>query len=79
MGKVFLDKGVTLSELVEKSYEYHSFELSANSLHKITQNTEANKTVGIGLASIIITNAEDLKNTTFACASDTFKNAKADL
>ena len=66
-GKLFVDQGISLSEINDKTYEYYSFHLSAGSLKKWIMNTEATAQVGKGIKSVIITNAEDLATVDFAC------------
>lgn len=66
-GKLFLDGGYSLSELDNGEYEQYEFLLSANSFKKWVVNEEATKSYGQGLTSLIITNAEDLAATDFAC------------
>jgi len=66
-GKLFIDQGISLSEINDKTYEYYQFHLSAGSLKKWVMNTEATAQVGKGVKSIVITNADDLKSVDFAC------------
>lgn len=66
-GRLFIDQGISMSELNDRTYEYYEFHLSGNSLKKWIKNTEATAQVGKGIDSIIITNAEDLQSVDFAC------------
>jgi hypothetical protein len=41
-GKLFLDKNNTISELTKQEHEYYTFQMSANSIHKINENPKSN-------------------------------------
>lgn len=66
-GRIFIDKGISLSEINDKTYEYYEFHLSGNSLKKWIKNTAVTAQVGNGIDSVIITNAENLSTVDFAC------------
>ena len=66
-GKLFLDEGVKISEITNKSYEYYEFKLVNKTLQKLTINSDGKMTGRQGIGSIIITNAEDLNATDKAC------------
>lgn len=69
-GKLFVDDGITRTDIpgVDAKYDFHEFQLSANSL-KIWINSESRETAQTKIDSLVITNAEDLKDTNFACAT----------
>ena len=67
---MFLDQGETRSELINQEYEYYHFKLSGKALKKEVLNTKLTASAGFGLDSVVILNAEDLKDTSFACFYD---------
>ena len=69
-GKTFLDLGETLSELSMKQYEYYNFKLSGKVLKKEVINTSLMAFEGFGLEKVVILNAADLSDTSFACFYD---------
>jgi len=69
-GKMFLDQGETRSELSNKAYEYYDFKLSGKALKKEILNTQLAASAGFGLDSVVILNAADLEDTSFACFYD---------
>jgi hypothetical protein len=65
-GSLFLDHGELVSELVNKEYQHYNVRLEAKSIKFEALNPDA-KDAYVGLKSIIIPNARDLKDTNFAC------------
>jgi len=67
-GKLFIDEDDSLTNMQQGNFEYYEFHLSAKSLKKwnLKEKTYATKSIK-GLSNLIITNAEDLKYTGFAC------------
>lgn len=63
MGKLYIDEGKNTSELTRKDYEYYEFKLVNKTLQKLTLNTDYIATGRQTLASIVIADAEDLKDT----------------
>jgi hypothetical protein len=79
-GRLFLDDGFTLSQLKNNEYEHYEFQLSANSIKKWILNDDSrSKASGIKIDKFVITNAEDLKNTDFACVANGADYSKTDL
>lgn len=69
-GKVFLDGGVSRSELGKGDYEYFQLELSKNSLKRLVLNEQATSPTANGqFKRLVILNAEDIKDTDFACGT----------
>lgn len=66
-GKVFLDNGESLSELDDATYEFYEFNLNGKTLSKWVLNEGAKVSNGFNLATLVITDAEDLMATDFAC------------
>lgn len=66
-GRLFLDEGKNISEIEAGTYEYYEFKMVDRSIQKLTLNTDNVATGMQGIASFIITNAEDLKDTEKAC------------
>jgi len=66
-GKLFIDKGFSVKEIEDGDYEHYEFHLSANSLKKWILNEKSQKSVGVGIDKLVITNAKDLQDTDFAC------------
>ena len=66
-GTLFMDKGITTTEIESKDYEYYKFHLSSGSLKKWVLNDQNQYAAGRGLDSLTIVNAETHKNTDFAC------------
>lgn len=62
-GKLFIDEGKNISELTDKTYEYYTFKLVNKTLQKLTLNTDFIASGRQNLASIVITDAENLKDT----------------
>lgn len=74
-GKVFLDRGETLSELSDKTYQYYELSLHQNTITKWTLNDSGNQTdVPPAFQAIVIANAPDLNDTDFACFRNTTSN-----
>ena len=63
MGKLYIDEGKNTSELTDKDYEWYDFKLVNKTLQKLTLNTDRIATGRQTLASIVIADAEDLKDT----------------
>jgi len=70
-GKLFLDEGLTVSELTNKEYIYYNFLLNGKSLVKevVNDNTSPSK-YGTQLGKLVIADAADLQSTDFACYFD---------
>jgi len=66
-GKLFLDDGYTLDQLSSGNYASYDFQLGGKTLKKWIENWNLDYTQEGGLESVVITNAEDLKTTDFAC------------
>ena len=67
-GRLFVDEDDTLSSMDRGNFQYYEFHLSAKSLKKWNLNEKTYATKNIkGLDNLIITNAEDLEATDFAC------------
>ena len=62
-GRMFIDDGKNTSELTDKDYEYYEFKLVNKTLQKLTLNTDYISTGRQTLSSVVIADAEDLKNT----------------
>jgi hypothetical protein len=62
-GRLYIDEGKNTSELTNKDYEYYEFKLVNKTLQKLTLNTDYISTGRQTLASIVIADAEDLKET----------------
>ena len=69
-GRLFKDTGVSRVEIENGIYEHYEFELSANSIKKWNLNPTVIQQVGPGLSSVVITAADDIAGTDFACFSD---------
>lgn len=66
-GKLFIDRGLSRSEIDNATYEHYEFILTNNTLQKLVINTDNNKTGPQNIAKIVITNAGALNETDFAC------------
>jgi hypothetical protein len=62
-GRLYIDEGKNVSELTKKDYEYYEFKLVNKTLQKLTLNTDYISTGRQTLASIVIADAEDLRET----------------
>jgi len=67
-GLLILDDGYSASELADGTFEQYEFVLAAKSI-KVTQAQSVETSKYPGVAEIVLTNAEDLKDTNFACAT----------
>lgn len=69
-GTLFLDDGVSKSELAEQTYEYYTIQHSGkNSIQfELTKGKRGAQNTRHSLDKIVIGNAEDLVSTNFACA-----------
>lgn len=70
-GKLFLDDGETISQLKDKTYEFYNFVHNQKSFMKHNLNEENTVPSGNFLYKLIITDAEDLADTDFACYTKT--------
>ena len=66
-GKLFLDDGYTLDQLNRGNYASYEFQLGGKTLKKWIQNWNLDYTQEGSLESVVITNADDLASTDFAC------------
>ena len=73
-GKVFIDEGLTNAEIFDQSYLYYEFVLSQKSIKVWNKNSSPNagKSKYNALTKITILNAEDIKDTDFACERNNF-------
>lgn len=68
-GKLYMDDGISLSQLEDKQYQFYEFHLSNRSIQKFDLNEENQSKSTQMIDKIVIANASDLKNIDFACYS----------
>jgi hypothetical protein len=68
----------TIAEIISHSYEYYEFVLGAKSIKKWNLNSQAVTPAGkaLGIKEFVITDADDLASTDFACWADETTNKK---
>lgn len=66
-GNLFIDDGYTRAQFEDESYEHYTFDLGGKTLKKQINNPQTAVDNQWKLNDIVITNAEDLKDTNFAC------------
>lgn len=70
-GNVFLDDGISLSQLNNQSYEHYQFKHANGTIQKFQLNEGSAENQNVAINAVVILNAERYMNSDFGCVHST--------